>query len=123
MKRKHMMIACGLVGIMIVAALVIIPNKKTELKAGTYAHPGFGSDAVIIIKEDGTYTYSPGALSSYFGAGSWKLKGDKLYLTSGMEGEIYFKVENDTITAVEETKDRANYMAPIEKGEVFTYKN
>lgn len=42
---------------------------------------GFGSDFTITLHEDGTFTYSEGTLSSYFGWGSWQLEDNLLTLT------------------------------------------
>ena len=52
MKRKHASIGFCIVAGIFVAALLIRPSQKIVLKYGQYTHPGFGGDAVIIIKEE-----------------------------------------------------------------------
>ena len=41
-----------------------------------YEKEGFGSDFYIALNSDGSMRCSEGALSSYFGLGTWKLDGD-----------------------------------------------
>ena len=46
-----------------------------------YEKEGFGSDFYITLNSDGSMRCSEGALSSYFGLGTWKLDGDTVILT------------------------------------------
>ena len=46
-----------------------------------YEKEGFGSDFYIALNSDGSMRCSEGALSSYFGLGTWKLDGDTVILT------------------------------------------
>ena len=89
-------------------------------KSYVYEKDGFGSDFVINLEEDGSFTYYEGALSSYIGAGEWTVEKDTLILeekkrvfTFGVKGDdlifrqegsgdfLYVKVSNgDRFTAV-----------------------
>lgn len=42
---------------------------------------GFGGDFTIVLRDDGTFTYYVGLLSSYFGTGRWTEEGDIVTLT------------------------------------------
>ena len=50
-----------------------------------YEKEGFGSDFYIALNSDGSMRCSEGALSSYFGLGTWKLDGDTVILTTDDE--------------------------------------
>lgn len=56
---------------------------RTEDLAGknyVYEKDSFGSDFIISLKEDGSFTYYEGALSSYIGTGEWTVEKDTLIL-------------------------------------------
>ena len=69
--------------------LAAVACKKTEsdpkpaVAAGTYVweKEGFGGDFTITLREDGTYEYYEGFLSSYIGTGTWTVEDGVLILT------------------------------------------
>ena len=67
----------------------------------TYSESGFGGDFVIVIYDDGTYTYSEGPLSSLLGTGNWSLNGSTLCLTddsaTGTSAINYFEVRENSL--------------------------
>ena len=52
-------------------------------KSFVYEKEGFGSDFTIEIKDDNTYSYYEGVLSSIIGGGKWELDGSVLCLFGG----------------------------------------
>ena len=63
-----------------------------------YEKEGFGSDFYIALNSDGSMRCSEGALSSYFGLGTWKLDGDTVILTTDDEKFVNrFAVEDRTL--------------------------
>lgn len=119
MKKRTIIISA----IVIVAVvLTVVLTRDSEMTCGKYTKPGFGSDAVINIKEDGTFTYSPGMLSSYFQMGNWKLKGKELTMFNEFGDFWYFRVEDKTLEFIKgESEQGANTV--FEAGETFTLKN
>ena len=93
-----------------------------------YEKAGFGSDFFIKINRDGTFTYSEGALSSYFGVGTWTLTGDILALTdnptTSMKFYNEFRVEEDTIVWLSENSTGFLYrgQVPLTDGARFFYR-
>lgn len=70
-------------------------------KSYVYEKDGFGSDFVINLEEDGSFTYYEGSLSSYIGTGEWTVEKGVLILeekhrvyTFGVKGEaLIFRQE------------------------------
>ena len=77
-----------------------------------YEEEGFGGDFYINIKEDGTFSYSVGMLSSYHGIGEWSLDGDVLRLKdreyTTLKYDNYFKVKEDKLVFI--SKGSTNFM-------------
>jgi len=94
-----------------------------------YEKPGFGSDFFIKINQNGTFTYREGALSSYFGLGTWTQKDDILALTDkpsanpGIAFYNEFRVEEDALVWL--AKNSTGFMhrnIPMEDGARFLYR-
>ena len=76
-----------------------------------YEKEGFGSDFYITLNSDGSMRCSEGALSSYFGLGTWKLDGDTVILTR-------FAVKDGTL--VYQSADSTGFMyLTVSDGEKF----
>ena len=100
-----------------------VDRSAVAKKKFVYENEGFGGDCIIEFKEDGTFLYSPGYLSSYLGVGTWKISGNKVILTQendGMEGKrvnCFYIVGNDLIY-IEEGSD--NFIGTnVKDGEKF----
>ena len=73
--------------------LAAVACKKTEsdpkpaVAAGTYVweKEGFGGDFTITLREDGTYEYYEGFLSSYIGTGAWTVEDGVLAMREDRE--------------------------------------
>lgn len=50
-----------------------------------YQGDGFGSDFTLTLRDDGTFQYYEGMLSSYIGIGRWELEGSTLVITDDEE--------------------------------------
>ncbi len=92
-------------------------------KTYTYEKPGFGGDFTIQIKEDGTFSYYEGMLSSYIGRGTWTLEGDTLFLSddiiSAYARDNYFKVDGEDL--VFQSQNSTNFLyLEVADGERFT---
>ena len=84
-----------------------------------YEKEGFGSDFYIALNSDGSMRCSEGALSSYFGLGTWKLDGDTVILTTDDEKFVNrFAVEDGTL--VYQSADSTGFMyLTVSDGEKF----
>ena len=84
-----------------------------------YEKEGFGSDFYITLNSDGSMRCSEGALSSYFGLGTWKLDGDTVILTTDDEKFVNrFAVEDGTL--VYQSADSTGFMyLTVSDGEKF----
>lgn len=93
-----------------------------------YEKAGFGSDFFIKLNPDGSYTYSEGSLSSYFGVGTWTLTDDILALTdrptTSMAFYNEFRVEEDAIVWLSENSTGFLYRGyvPLADGARFLYR-
>lgn len=92
-------------------------------KTFVYEGEGFGGDFSIEIKEDGSFSYYEGALSSYIGMGKWTLDGDILCLSDSERGGMplvnYFRVdENDLVFLAEDSSGFA--IVEVSEGERFS---
>ena len=74
-----------------------------------YEKEGFGGNFAITLNSDGSMRWSEGALSSYFGPGTWELDGDTVTLTTD-DGKFvnHFTVEDGAL--VYQAKDSTNFM-------------
>lgn len=65
---------------------------------GTYVYEGegFGGDFTVTIREDGTFTYYEGPLSSIFGDGTWYLAEDSadFIFVDVADGDRFLKVNS-----------------------------
>ena len=84
-----------------------------------YEKEGFGSDFTITLNSDGSMGCSEGALSSYFGAGTWELDGDTVTLTTD-DGKFvnHFAVEDGAL--VYQASDSTGFLyLTVSDGEKF----
>lgn len=84
-----------------------------------YEKEGFGSDFTITLNSDGSMRCSEGALSSYFGAGTWELDGDTVTLTTD-DGKFvnHFAVEDGAL--VYQASDSTGFLyLTVSDGEKF----
>lgn len=75
---------------------------------------GFGGNFTIMLNDDGTYQYSEGSLSSYFGTGVWALDGDILCLSENVELGYpltnWFRVEGNALVFLSEKSTNFIYV-------------
>ena len=87
-------------------------------KTYKYEKEGFGGNFTIQLKEDGTFTYYEGGLSSYIGTGDWSLEGETLTLQERTR-HFTFQVEGDNLVFQKEDSGEFSYLT-VEDGEKFT---
>lgn len=94
--------------------------EAAELAGRTYRYEksGFGGDFTITLEEAGSFTYYEGSLSSYIGAGEWRLEGETLTLQE-KDRHFCFRVEGDGLIFLEEDSGEFTYLTPSD-GEKFT---
>lgn len=98
--------------------------KESDIAGKTYVYEkeGFGGDFTIQIKDDKTFEYYEGPLSSYIGMGKWTLEDDIVCLSEKSEaGDLshnYFKVDGDTLVFLTE-KSRNFSFVKVSDGERF----
>lgn len=98
----------------------VAPLPTPAGKAYTYEKEGIGGDFTITVREDGTFTYSEGPLSSYLGVGTWSVSGDRLTLTeqAGADAVNHFRMDGEDLFYIQ--KGSANFMfVEAEDGDVF----
>ena len=81
---------------------VQLPEAGEVPLAGHYLceQEGFGGPFTLMLREDGTFQYSEGYLSSYLGTGKWSLDGDTVTLIDNdleTERRTYFTVNGATL--------------------------
>lgn len=116
---------CSIVMIFLLTGCSGSTVKESDLMGKTfqYEKDGFGGEFIIRLKEDGTFTYSEGMFSSYFGIGNWSIKGNVLHLTdTGMQTrtrDFYFRVVNgEQLAFMQEDSDTFTYLH-VADGERF----
>ena len=119
--------------VLIVTIILLLPGcgktvSESDIVGKTYVYEkeGFGSDFMIEIQKDGTFSYYEGVFSSYLGFGKWELDGDILCLTDGVEPAEntlvnYFKVEGKNLIFLSENSSNFIYMN-VSDGEKFLRK-
>lgn len=87
-------------------------------KSYVYEKDGFGGDFVISLKEDGSFTYYEGSLSSYIGTGDWTVKGDTLTLQEKTQ-HVTFRVDGEEL--IFQYDESGNFLfIDVLDGEKFT---
>lgn len=83
-------------------------------KTYVYENDGFGGDFTIQIKDDGTFSYYEGGLSSCIGAGKWTLEEFTLLLSDDGRAEEtrknYFKVDGSDLVFQSEGSSNFPYV-------------
>ena len=100
--------------------LAAVACKKTEgdpkpaVAVGTYVweKEGFGGDFTITLREDGTYEYYEGFLSSYIGTGTWTDEDGALILTEqgGYDAVFRFTAQDGALVYRADGSDRFIYI-------------
>ena len=91
--------------------------------AGLYLYEGdgFGGDFTITLREDGSFTYYEGALSSYIGDGKWSVSGNILTLEdeTGVPKVNRFRMEGNDL--IFQAKGSTNFIyVKVADGAVFS---
>jgi len=88
-----------------------------------YEGEGFGSQFFIRLHSNGTFSYSVGSLSSYYGTGTWTLNKGILTMTDdtvlGLPYVNHYRVEGDTLYWQEKNSTGVMYLA-LRDGDKFT---
>ena len=115
------LIACAVAAVCFLTDPVTGPSSPAE-KRYTYEGKGFGGDFTITVRDDGTFNYYEGPLSSYLGNGTWAVSGDILTLTDLTGAEPVrvnrFRMEGDDLVFLAEGSDNFLYVQ-LSDGEMF----
>lgn len=88
-----------------------------------YEGEGFGSQFFIRLHSNGTFAYSVGSLSSYYGTGTWTLNKGILTMTDdtvmGLPFVNYYRVEGDSLIWQEKKSTGVMYLK-LRDGDKFT---
>ena len=88
-----------------------------------YEGEGFGSQFFIRLHSNGTFAYSVGSLSSYYGTGTWTLNKGILTMTDdtvvGLPFVNYYRVEGDSLIWQEKESTGVMYLK-LRDGDKFT---
>lgn len=102
--------------------------RESDITGKTYVYEkeGFGGDFTVQIKDDGTFEYYEGPLSSYIGYGKWSLEDDILCLSEESEdggpSHNYFKVDGENLV-FQAGKSRNFSYVKVSDGEKFSADN
>ena len=105
-------------------AKVVSPYRAVIAdKTYVYEKEGVGSDFTITFYADGTYKYYEGVLSSYIGAGTWKVTDDTVIMTEGVSKKVnYLKIKGSDLIFIAEGSDNFYYIT-VKDGEKFSVKS
>lgn len=97
-----------------------LDNFALANKTFVYEKEGIGGLFTISFKEDGTYMYYEGDLSSYIGSGSWNIDGNTVVLSEEIrDSVIRLKIQGDTLIYIAEGSGNFYYIK-VKDGERFT---
>lgn len=84
-----------------------------------YENDGFGGTFSIQLKEDGSFEYYEGSLSSYMAHGKWSISDDTLTLEdTDYQIVNHFQIDGDKLRFL--AKDSSNFMyVQVKDGETF----
>ncbi|MCR5067166.1 MAG: hypothetical protein K6A14_03765 [Erysipelotrichaceae bacterium] len=98
-------------------------RKKISGKVFVWQKPGFGGDFTITLKDDGTYTYYEGMLSSFISTGKWSVNNGILTLEKddGYGLSFRFDIMNDELIFRAAESSKFIYVS-VEDGDHFVLK-
>lgn len=97
-----------------------LDNFALANKTFVYEKEGIGGLFTISFKEDGTYMYYEGDLSSYTGSGSWNIDGNTVVLSEEIrDSVIRLKIQGGTLIYIAEGSGNFYYIK-VKDGERFT---
>lgn len=107
---------------LLLCLLLALIGSREEARTPSYTRyvyekGGFGGEFTIDVKDDGTFLYYEGMLSSYIGTGDWRSEGDTLILTD----ELFtnrFTIGDDALIWRENGSDGFLYVR-TEDGDLF----
>ena len=92
----------------------LIKESDITGKTYTYEKDFFVGNFTIANKDDGSFFYYEGQLSSYIGVGNWTLDGNTLHLSdTGLQSKTrnyYFNVDDSDLVFISENSDRFTYI-------------
>ena len=126
-KKPHTWVAV-IAAILIAVVAVVCLTNQTEFVCGTYAYEyneesGFVlADFKVTFREDGTYEYYEGPLSSYIGIGTYSIENDILTMKgdadAGNNSLHRFRVKGKRIYFMEKGSDNFTYIK-VKDGQSF----
>ena len=126
-KKPHTWVAV-IAAILIAVVAVVCLTNQTEFVCGTYAYEyneesGFVlADFKVTFREDGTYEYYEGPLSSYIGIGTYSIENDILTMKgdadAGNNSLHRFRVKGKRIYFMEKESDNFTYIK-VKDGQSF----
>ncbi|MCR5068027.1 MAG: hypothetical protein K6A14_08215 [Erysipelotrichaceae bacterium] len=94
--------------------------RKISGKTYVWEKPGFGGDFTITLKEDGTFTFYEGMLSSFFGAGNWSVEDGILTLVNDESLGMSFRFDIQDDVLIFRAADSSEFIyAKVEDGDRF----
>lgn len=126
-KKPHTWVAV-IAAILIAVVAVVCLTNQTEFVCGTYAYEyneesGFVlADFKVTFREDGTYEYYEGPLSSYIGIGTYSIENDILTMKgdadAGNNSLHRFRIKGKRIYFMEKESDNFTYIK-VKDGQSF----
>ena len=102
-----------------------IQDKNVAGKVYVYEKEGVCGEFLLMVKEDGTFSYSEGPVLSSVHIGNWNIDGDLLVLCEEIEEmatrRYYFKIEKGCLVYMAD-KSNEFFLVRVKNGERFLKK-
>ena len=125
--KRTLKIGLSFTVLIIILVICCSCSNNQKLKYGAYVCPdGFGSEFSIVIKDDGTFNYYEGLLSSVIGRCNYEYKDGKVVLNNYGNKTYSFEYKNNKLVFIKNESDRFTYVDLMDKSEFVydtTYKN
>ena len=99
-----------------------IYNSSIAGKTYVYEKEGTGSEFTITFRDDETFEYYTGAISSYIGGGTWEIKDDTVVMTENTSDKVHhLKMQGSDLVYIADESDNF-YGISVKDGEKFFVK-
>ncbi|MFR1517830.1 MAG: hypothetical protein ACLSVG_03495 [Clostridia bacterium] len=124
MRRKNIaaLVLCVIIILLLTGCSQSAEESNVAGKTYIYESEGCGGNFTITIKQDGSFVYYEGYLSSYIGMGKWSVADTVLTLTddetTGHPYKNRFKISGDDIIFIEDGSSNFLYVK-VKDGQIF----
>ncbi len=95
-------------------------EREVVVTKYVYEKEGAGGEFALYIKDDGTFDYYEGYLSSHLGHGTWTAEGNEFHLMEGNQQHYYFYLEDCDLKFIADYSDNF-HLVDVADGEKFLF--